>query len=49
VRWIWLGGIMIAIGGLFAAMDRRYRVAVKSRVAVPGQARSDAVAQKANA
>ena len=49
VRWIWLGGIMIAIGGLFAAMDRRYRVAVKRRVAVPGQARSDAVTQKANA
>jgi cytochrome c-type biogenesis protein CcmF len=27
VRWIWLGGILIAIGGLLAASDRRYRLA----------------------
>jgi len=26
VRWIWLGGILIAIGGLLAATDRRYRM-----------------------
>jgi cytochrome c-type biogenesis protein CcmF len=26
VRWIWLGGILIAIGGLLAASDRRYRI-----------------------
>jgi cytochrome c-type biogenesis protein CcmF len=26
VRWIWLGGILIAIGGLLAASDRRYRL-----------------------
>ena len=25
VRWIWLGPIMMAIGGLLAAADRRYR------------------------
>ncbi len=25
VRWIWLGAIFMAIGGLFAATDRRYR------------------------
>ena len=25
VRWIWLGPIMMAIGGLLAASDRRYR------------------------
>ena len=25
VRWIWLGPLMMAIGGLFAASDRRYR------------------------
>ena len=24
VRWIWLGGLMIALGALFAAADRRY-------------------------
>ena len=30
VRWIWLGGLMIAIGALFAAIDRRYFLRVKS-------------------
>lgn len=25
VRWIWLGGILMALGGLLAAADRRYR------------------------
>jgi cytochrome c-type biogenesis protein CcmF len=25
VRWIWLGGILMAIGGLLAVADRRYR------------------------
>ena len=29
VRWIWLGGIMIALGALLAAFDRRYRLKVK--------------------
>jgi cytochrome c-type biogenesis protein CcmF len=31
VRWIWLGGILIAIGGLLAATDRRYRMKVPVR------------------
>jgi cytochrome c-type biogenesis protein CcmF len=31
VRWIWLGGIIIAIGGLLAATDRRYRMKLPSR------------------
>lgn len=26
VRWIWLGGLLMAIGGLIAACDRRYRL-----------------------
>ena len=26
VRWIWLGPLMMAIGGLLAAGDRRYRI-----------------------
>ena len=26
IRWIWLGAIIMAIGGLFAACDRRYRL-----------------------
>lgn len=30
VRWIWLGGLLMAIGGIFAVTDRRYY----SRVAV---------------
>ena len=32
VRWIWLGGLMMALGGVLAACDRRYRVKVKTRV-----------------
>ncbi|MCQ4233331.1 heme lyase CcmF/NrfE family subunit [Pseudomonas stutzeri] len=32
VRWIWLGGLMMAFGGMLAASDRRYRVKVKTRV-----------------
>ncbi|MEM7027675.1 MAG: cytochrome c-type biogenesis CcmF C-terminal domain-containing protein [Pseudomonadota bacterium] len=30
VRWIWLGAIFMAIGGVFAATDRRYRYKMKS-------------------
>jgi cytochrome c-type biogenesis protein CcmF len=30
VRWIWLGGLMIALGALFAAIDRRYFLRAKS-------------------
>ena len=30
VRWIWLGGLMIALGALFAAIDRRYFLRIKS-------------------
>jgi len=33
VRWIWLGGILIAIGGLLAAADRRYRMAALRKTA----------------
>ena len=29
VRWLWLGAILMALGGLLAASDRRYRLAVK--------------------
>ena len=29
IRWIWLGAIIMALGGLMAACDRRYRL--KSR------------------
>ncbi|BBB22347.1 cytochrome c-type biogenesis protein CcmF [Abyssogena phaseoliformis symbiont OG214] len=29
IRWIWLGGLLIALGALLAAFDRRYRLRVK--------------------
>ena len=31
VRWIWLGGIFIALGGLLAASDKRYRMTRRRR------------------
>ena len=31
VRWIWLGAIIMSIGGLFAASDRRYRRLARDR------------------
>lgn len=38
VRWIWLGGLLMALGGILAVTDRRYRIAVRS-----GRERSDRV------
>ena len=32
VRWIWLGGLLMGLGGVLAACDKRYRVKVKTRV-----------------
>ncbi|MCG6869204.1 MAG: heme lyase CcmF/NrfE family subunit [Gammaproteobacteria bacterium] len=40
VRWIWLGGIMMALGGLLAVSDRRYRLPVHSRRGVESGATS---------
>ncbi len=34
IRWIWLGGVLMAVGGLFGAMDKRYRILNKKAVAV---------------
>ncbi len=31
VRWIWLGAIFMAIGGILAATDRRYRLRVRKQ------------------
>ena len=39
IRWIWLGAIIMAIGGLFAASDRRYRRLVRSRSPLQDSAR----------
>ncbi|MGX2956990.1 heme lyase CcmF/NrfE family subunit [Ursidibacter arcticus] len=30
IRWIWLGGLFMALGGLLCMMDRRYRLKVKN-------------------
>ncbi len=46
VRWIWLGSIFMAIGGLLAAMDRRYRIARRrlAQGAKSGSAAAEGVA-----
>jgi cytochrome c-type biogenesis protein CcmF len=31
IRWIWLGALFMSFGGLLAATDRRYRLAVKQQ------------------
>ena len=38
IRWIWLGAIIMALGGLFAASDRRYRQWSRSTSSVPAGA-----------
>jgi len=38
IRWIWMGAIIMALGGLFAASDRRYYQRSKSPVKVPDSA-----------
>lgn len=32
IRWIWLGGLLIAFGALLAAFDRRYRLKIKGKL-----------------
>jgi cytochrome c-type biogenesis protein CcmF len=32
VRWIWLGGLLMCLGGVLAALDKRYRLKVRQRV-----------------
>jgi cytochrome c-type biogenesis protein CcmF len=38
VRYIWLGAIIMALGGLLAATDRRYRIKVPAEAAASAQA-----------
>jgi cytochrome c-type biogenesis protein CcmF len=38
IRWIWLGAIIMALGGLFAASDRRYRRLARSSSVSSGAA-----------
>nr|WP_028302143.1 heme lyase CcmF/NrfE family subunit [Oceanospirillum beijerinckii] len=35
VRWLWIGGVLMTLGGLLAAMDKRYRRMVARRDASP--------------
>ena len=42
VRWIWLGGLFMAFGGLLSASDPRYRMRVLAKLR--GQAPGDALA-----
>jgi cytochrome c-type biogenesis protein CcmF len=43
VRWLWLGGLLMAIGGGLAATDRRYRtLARRARQAERGAAEATA-------
>jgi cytochrome c-type biogenesis protein CcmF len=37
IRWIWLGGLLMGLGGLLAVTDRRYRIVVrrKQRASLP--------------
>jgi cytochrome c-type biogenesis protein CcmF len=44
VRYIWLGALIMAVGGVVAATDRRYRVrlpAAAREAAVPPRARAE--------
>jgi cytochrome c-type biogenesis protein CcmF len=42
VRWIWLGGILVAIGGFTTILDKRYR---RLKIARQLQSRSDTPVQ----
>jgi len=48
VRWIWLGGLLIAIGGLCAALDRRYRLPVPARAGRSVPATGKTLAEEAH-
>jgi len=37
VRWIWIGALIMGIGGLLAASDRRYRITARKRAAALAQ------------
>ncbi len=38
IRWIWLGALIMAFGGLLAATDRRYRMARRAEAKLPAGA-----------
>ena len=43
IRWIWLGALIMSIGGILAASDRRYRVLARRRKK-PGEIAAEATA-----
>jgi cytochrome c-type biogenesis protein CcmF len=47
IDWIWAGCILMALGGVFAIADKRYRVRVREKVSVKGAegAQGNAVAK----
>jgi len=45
VNWIWIGCLFMALGGLLAAIDRRYRVATRDTAAAAAAAGQPAVAR----
>jgi cytochrome c-type biogenesis protein CcmF len=44
IRWIWLGGLCMALGGVLSASDRRYRVAARERAEWSSASSSEAAA-----
>ncbi len=42
VRWIWLGGLFMGLGGLLAASDRRYRLQARRAARLEGAAAASA-------
>jgi len=44
IRWIWLGALIMALGGILAASDRRYRVLARRRRVAEGDAALGSVA-----
>jgi cytochrome c-type biogenesis protein CcmF len=38
VPWIWLGGVMMAAGGVLSLTDRRFRIGVPARRLIPAAA-----------
>jgi len=39
IRWIWLGGLFMAFGGILAASDRRYRLMAKRKAGLDADAK----------
>jgi cytochrome c-type biogenesis protein CcmF len=35
IRWVWMGGLFMVVGGICSALDRRYRIAAAQRATAP--------------